>query len=102
MEVLFNIYCKSMVLSMGLNNKVTNPISICCILLVTGNQLLDPENHVKIWMDILFLLRKKIYAKQYFVLTGFMKLGPDKFLMFCLGYHATQWWNMFVKQHFCP
>ena len=32
---------------------------------------------IKICLVILFLARKKFYAKQIFVLTGFMKLGPD-------------------------
>ena len=47
-------------------------------LLVTGIQLLPayPENHMEIWLVILFLSRKKFHAKQTFVL-GFMKLGPD-------------------------
>ena len=33
----------------------------------------------EIWLVILFLLRKKFHAKQIFVLTGFMKLGPENF-----------------------
>ena len=32
--------------------------------------------HMEIWLVILFLSGKKIHAKQLFVLTGFMKLGP--------------------------
>ena len=42
-------------------NKITNQISIFCILFVTGIQLLFayPENHVNIWLLILFLSRKK-------------------------------------------
>ena len=31
---------------------------------------------IKIWLVILFLSRKTFHAKQIFVLTGFMKLGP--------------------------
>ncbi len=52
---------------------------MCCILLVTGSQLLFayPENHVEIWLVILFLSRKKFHAKQIFVLSSSMKLGPD-------------------------
>ena len=56
-------------------NKITNQILVCCILLVTGIRLLFayPENHMEIWLVILFLLRKKFHGKQIFVLTGFMK-----------------------------
>ena len=59
-------------------NRITNQISICCILLVTGIQLLFayPENHVEIWLVILFLSRKKFHAKQIFVLSSAMNLGP--------------------------
>ncbi len=51
---------------------------MCCILLVTGSQLLFayPENHVEIWLVILFLSRKKFHAKQIVVLSSSMKLGP--------------------------
>ena len=57
--------------------RITNQISICCIFLVTGIQLLfaHPENHVEIWLVILFLSRKKFHAKQIFVLSSTMKLG---------------------------
>ena len=50
-----------------------------CIFLVTGIQLLfaHPENHVKIWLVILFLSRKESHTKQIFVLSSSMKLGPD-------------------------
>ena len=36
---------------------IANQIVICCILLVTGTQLLFayPENHMKIWLVIMFL-----------------------------------------------
>ena len=49
------------------------------MLLVTGIQLLFAhlENHVEIWLLILFLLRQKFHAKQIFVLSSSMKLGPD-------------------------
>ena len=59
-------------------NRITNQISICCILLVTDIQMLlaYPENHVEIWLVILFLSKKKFYAKQMFVLSSSMKLGP--------------------------
>ena len=50
----------------------------CCIFLVTGIQLLFayPENHVEIWLVILFLSREKFLAKQIFVLSISIKLGP--------------------------
>ena len=51
----------------------------CCILLVTGILLLlaYPENHVEIWLVILFLSRKKFNATQICVLNSSMKLlGP--------------------------
>ena len=53
-------------------------MSICCILLVTGLQLLVayPENHVETWLVILLLSRKKCRAKQIVVLSSSMKLGP--------------------------
>ena len=45
---------------------------------IAGIQLLfaHPENHLEIWLVILFLSKKKFHAKHIFVLTGFMKLGP--------------------------
>ena len=60
-------------------NRNTNKIAIYCILFVTGNQLLlaYPENHVEIWLVIPFLSRKKFHAKQFFVFSSSMKLGPD-------------------------
>ena len=47
-------------------------------MLVTGIQLLIayPENHVEVWLVILFLSRKEFHAKQIFVLSSSMKLGP--------------------------
>ena len=62
---------------------ITNQISICCILLDTGIQVLFvyPENHVAIWLVNLFLSMKKFHAKQIFVLTGFMKLGPGLYFV---------------------
>ena len=47
-------------------NRITNQISIGCILLVTGIQLLFayPKNHVEIRLVGLFLSRKKYHAKQ--------------------------------------
>ena len=58
-------------------NRITNQIPICCILLVTGTQLLFtyPENHVEIWSVILFLSREKFHAKQIVMLSSSMKLG---------------------------
>ena len=43
-------------------NRITNKISICCILLVTGIQLLfaHPENHVEIWL-VVFLWHNDAY-----------------------------------------
>ena len=42
----------------------TNQISICCILRVTGVQQLSayPEDHVEIWLVILFLSGQKCHA----------------------------------------
>ena len=59
-------------------NRITNQIHICWILLVTGSQLLIayPENHVKIWLVILFLLRKKFHAQRICVLSSSLKMGP--------------------------
>ena len=34
---------------------------------------------MEIWLVILFLSRNKFHAKQMFVLTGFMKSGPNDF-----------------------
>ena len=47
-------------------NRITNKISICCIFLVTGIQLLFayPKNHLEIWLVVLLLSRKKFHAKQ--------------------------------------
>ena len=47
-------------------------------MLVTGIHLLFayPENHVEIRLVILFSSRKKFHAKQTFVLSSTMKLGP--------------------------
>ena len=54
--------------------QVTNQISICCKLLVTGGpiQLLlaYPGNHVEIWLVILFLSRQKFHAKQILMLSS--------------------------------
>ena len=75
------------------SNRITNLILICCILLVTGIQLMFayPGNHVKIWLVILFLSRQKCYAKQMFVLSSSMKLGPDvHFLSSLLLYSFNQ------------
>ena len=60
-------------------NRITNQIFFCCILLVTGIQLLFayPKNHIEIWLVILFLSRRKFHAKQICVLGSSMKLGPD-------------------------
>ena len=63
-------------------NRVTIPIFICWILLVTGIQLLFayPENHVEIWLVIrcFFPFRgRHFHAKQIFVLSSSMKLGPS-------------------------
>ena len=59
-------------------SRITNKVSICCIFLVTGIQLLFayPENHLEIWWVILLLSRKKFHAKQFCVLSSSMKLGP--------------------------
>ena len=57
---------------------ITNKISLCCILRVTGIQLMfaHPDNHVEIWLVILFLSRQTFHAKQILVLSSSMKLGP--------------------------
>ena len=64
-------------------------MSICCILLVTGIQLLFayPENHVDIWLVIMFLSRQKCHAMQMFMLSSCMKLGPG-YLVSILGIGA--------------
>ena len=74
-----------------ITNRITNQISICCILLVTDNQLLlaYPENQVNIWLVTLFLLRNKFHATQMFVLTGFMKLGPGNQVYPCNHFNLT-------------
>ena len=61
-----------------LKNRITNQISICCVFLITCIQLLCgyPENHVEIWLITLLLSRKKFHAKQLFVQSSSMKLGP--------------------------
>ena len=62
-------------------NRITNQISIFCLLLVTGIQLLFayPENHVEIWLVILFLWSNFFFfMKQIFVLSSFMKMGPGQ------------------------
>ena len=41
---------------------------------------------MEIWLVILFLSRKKFHAKQIFVPTGFMKLGPDNVFFICYQY----------------
>ena len=53
-------------------NRITNQIS-------TAIQLLFAylENHMKIWLVILILSRKKFHAKKIYVLSSYMKLGPD-------------------------
>ena len=62
---------------------IINKIFNCSILIATGIQLLFayPENHVEIWLVILFLSRKKFHAKQIFVLSSAMKLGPVVIVM---------------------
>ena len=66
-------YCIISTSSQVLLNKIN-----CCILLVTGIQLLFayPENPIEIWLVILFLSRKKCHAKHFFVLSISMKLCP--------------------------
>ena len=63
-------------------NRITNQISVCCILLNTDVQRLlfaYPENNVGIWLVIMFLSRKKCHAKQlFFLLSSSMKLGPER------------------------
>ena len=51
------------------------------MLLVTGIQLLFayPENHMVVVLVILFLSRQKFHAKQIFVLSSSLKLGPGPF-----------------------
>ena len=48
------------------------------MLLLTDIQLVYacPENNVDVWLAFLFLLREKFHAKQIFVLSSAMKLGP--------------------------
>ena len=56
---------------------LTNQISIRCLLLDTGVQLLFAylENYVEIRLVILLLSRQKFHDKQIFVLSSFMKRG---------------------------
>ena len=58
--------------------RITNQISICCMLLLIYIQLLFacPENHVGIWLAFLLLSREKFHAKQICVLSSSMILGP--------------------------
>ena len=58
--------------------KITSQTSIYHKVLVTGIQLLFayPENHMEIWLENLFLSRKKFLAKRICVLSSFMQLGP--------------------------
>ena len=61
-------------------NRITNKTFICCILLVSGIQLLFafPENQVQIWLVILgFFFKAKFHARQILVLSSPMKMGPD-------------------------
>ena len=53
-----------------------------CLILVFKCYSLNPENHVEIWLVILFLIRKKFHAKQIVVLTCFVKLGPGDEVIF--------------------
>ena len=65
--------------------RITNQISICFILLVTGIQLLFacPENHMEIWLVILFLSRKIFMLSNFFVLWWRVnKLGPAYFPLY--------------------
>ena len=59
---------------------ITNQISIACISLITGVQLLFayPENHVETCLVILFLSRQQFYGKQIFVLSSSMKLDRKR------------------------
>ena len=59
-------------------NRITNQISTCwyCWILQTAVDYYILQNHVEIWLVILFLSRKKFHAKQIFVLSSSMKLGP--------------------------
>ena len=65
MELLSKNICLAWTLFLD-ENRITNQISICCILLFTGIQLLFayPENHVEICFVILFLWLKKFHAKR--------------------------------------
>ena len=59
---------------------------ICFILLVTGIQLMFAhlENHMQIWLVILFLSRQKFHAKDIFVLSSSLwnwaQVGDVRFL----------------------
>ena len=78
-ELLSSTICLASNFSLD-KNRMTYQTSICCILLVTGIQLLfvHTENHVEIWSAILFLSGQTFHAKQICVLSSSMKLGPDK------------------------
>ena len=59
-------------------NRISQP-NFYVIFKITIQQLITVTrkcNKMEIWLVILFLPRKKFYAKQIFVLSGSMKLGP--------------------------
>ena len=60
-------------------NRITNRTFILLHCLVTGIQMYAYlENHVEIWLEILFLTRQTFHAKQFFVLSSSMKLDPGQ------------------------
>ena len=83
-ELLSTTNCLAWNFVIDKNSRNTNKISICWILLVTGNQLLFayPKNHVEMWVVILFWARQTFHAKQIFVLSSSMKLGQDYHLVY--------------------
>ena len=60
-ELLSTTICLAWNFCLDMKNRITNKISICCVLLVTGIQLLFayPENHFEIWLLTLFLYQGK-------------------------------------------
>ena len=54
---------------------------------------------IEIWLAILFLSRKKFHAKQIFVLSSSMKLGPDLIIQCHNVNNITEYLNKVLKAH---
>ena len=66
------------------NNRITNQIYVCCILLGTDIQLLFdyPENHVEIWLVILFLSTqgRNFILSKFLCLAALWNWAQDKWV----------------------